>query len=48
MSGNVTNVVFRNSTCIGTNTGARIKSMHGRGGLVANVTYEDFVHTDVD
>ena len=48
MSGNVTNVVFRNSTCIGTNTGARIKSMRGRGGLVANITYEDFVLTDVD
>ena len=34
MSGNVTNVVFRNSTCNGTQTGARVKTMRGRGGIV--------------
>ena len=48
MSGNVTNIVFRNSTCVGTMTGARLKSMRGRGGLVSNITYEDFILTNVD
>ena len=48
MSGNVTNVVFRNSTCFGTTNGLRIKSTRGRGGLIANITYENFVMDSVD
>lgn len=47
MSGNVTNVVFRNCTCDGTETGARIKTMRGRGGIVEDVIYEFFELTNV-
>eukprot|EP00042_Codosiga_hollandica_P028180 m.146425 g.146425 ORF g.146425 m.146425 type:complete len:448 (-) comp52710_c0_seq1:41-1384(-) len=42
MSGNVTNVVFYNCTCNGTESGARVKTMRGRGGFVENVTYDSF------
>ncbi len=41
MSGNVTNVLFRNLTLDGTDKGPRIKSERGRGGMVANITYEN-------
>lgn len=43
MSGNVSNIIFRNCTCDGTETCPRIKTAIGRGGWVHNVTYEDFI-----
>lgn len=48
MSGNVTNIVFRESTCTGTATGARVKTMRGRGGVVevrTNYTNHKNAHT---
>ena len=47
MSGNVTNVVFENFAMDKTNTGPRIKSQRGRGGMVANITYRDITMKDV-
>ena len=46
-SGNVTNVIFRNLTLDGTETGVRIKSCMGRGGMVSNITYQNMTITNV-
>ena len=47
MSGNVTNVIFRNLTMHNTENGPRIKSCRGRGGMVKNITYENISINDV-
>eukprot|EP01102_Stenamoeba_stenopodia_P009594 TRINITY_DN2841_c0_g1_i2.p1 TRINITY_DN2841_c0_g1~~TRINITY_DN2841_c0_g1_i2.p1 ORF type:complete len:496 (-),score=105.47 TRINITY_DN2841_c0_g1_i2:106-1536(-) len=47
MSGNITDVVFRNCTCRGTLNGPRVKTMRGRGGIVENVLYEDIYVYDI-
>jgi len=41
MSANVTDILFENFVMNGTETGPRIKSERGRGGLVANVTFRN-------
>ena len=41
MLGGVSDVLFENILCNGTEAGPRIKSMRGRGGYVRNVTYRN-------
>lgn len=43
----VRRVLVRRCTFDGTDTGVRLKSSRGRGGLVENVTYEDLTMTNV-
>jgi polygalacturonase len=46
-SSGVRNMVVRRCTFDGTETGVRLKSARGRGGLVENVIYEDLKMSDV-
>ena len=41
MSGNVTNVLFKNISMTNVNSGPKIKSCIGRGGMVENITYSN-------
>jgi len=43
MSGGVRNVAASNIVCVGTNTGVRIKSTRGRGGVVENIRFDNWV-----
>jgi polygalacturonase len=43
MSGCVRNVVASNIVCVGTDRAVRIKSTRGRGGIVENIRYNNFV-----
>ena len=47
MSGGVRNVVASNVICVGTNTGVRIKSTRGRGGIVENLRFHNWVMDSV-
>ena len=47
MSGNITNILFKNLTLINTENGPRIKSCVGRGGMVSNITYEDIIFNNI-
>lgn len=47
MSANVTNVLFEDIFCNGTETGPRIKSERGRGGFVANVTFRNITMANI-
>ena len=43
MSGCVRNVVVSNIVCVGTDRAVRIKSTRGRGGIVENIRYSNFI-----
>ncbi len=43
MSGGVRNVVASNIVCVGTDRAVRIKSTRGRGGVVENIRFSNFV-----
>jgi hypothetical protein len=47
MSGNVRNVTASNIVCVGTDRAVRIKSTRGRGGVVENIRYSNFVVENV-
>jgi len=47
MSGCVRNVVASNIVCVGTDRAVRIKSTRGRGGVVENIRYNNFVVENV-
>jgi polygalacturonase len=47
MSGCVRNVVASNIVCMGTDRAVRIKSTRGRGGVVENIRYNNFVVENV-
>jgi len=47
MSGCVRNVVASNIVCVGTDRAVRIKSTRGRGGIVENIRYNNFVVENV-
>ena len=47
MSGNVRNVTASNIVCVGTDRAVRIKSTRGRGGIVENIRYSNFVVENV-
>ena len=47
MSGGVRNVVASNIVCVGTDRAVRIKSTRGRGGVVENIRYNNFVVENV-
>ena len=47
MSGGVRNVVASNIVCVGTDRPVRIKSTRGRGGVVENIRYNNFVVENV-
>jgi polygalacturonase len=47
MSGCVRNVVASNIVCVGTDRAVRIKSTRGRGGVVENIRYNNFVVKNV-
>ncbi len=47
MSGGVRNVTASNIVCVGTDRAVRIKSTRGRGGVVENIRYSNFVVEDV-
>jgi len=47
MSGCVRNVVASNIVCVGTDRAVRIKSTRGRGGIVENVRYNNFIVENV-
>ncbi|MCX7048773.1 MAG: glycoside hydrolase family 28 protein [Candidatus Sumerlaeota bacterium] len=42
-SGGVRNVVASNIVCLGTDTGVRIKSTRGRGGVVENIRFDNWI-----
>jgi len=47
MSGCVRNVVASNIVCVGTDRAVRIKSTRGRGGVVENIRYNNFIVENV-
>jgi polygalacturonase len=47
MSGCVRNVVASNIVCMGTDRAVRIKSTRGRGGIVENIRYNNFIVENV-
>jgi len=47
MSGGVRNVTADNIVCVGTDRAVRIKSTRGRGGVVENIRYSNFVVENV-
>lgn len=47
MSGNVRNVTASNIVCVGTDRAVRIKSTRGRGGIVENIRYSNFIVENV-
>jgi hypothetical protein len=47
MSGGVRNVVAGNIVCVGTDRAVRIKSTRGRGGIVENIRFNNFVVENV-
>jgi polygalacturonase len=47
MSGCVRNVVAGNIVCVGTDRAVRIKSTRGRGGVVENIRYDNFIVENV-
>lgn len=47
MSGGVRNVVASNIVCVGTDRAVRIKSTRGRGGVVENIRFSNFVVENV-
>jgi len=47
MSGCVRNVVASNIVCVGTERAVRIKSTRGRGGVVENIRYNNFIVENV-
>ena len=47
MSGCVRNVVASNIVCVGTDRAVRIKSTRGRGGVVENIRYSNFIVENV-
>ncbi|OHB75973.1 MAG: hypothetical protein A2Z25_13110 [Planctomycetes bacterium RBG_16_55_9] len=47
MSGGVRNVTASNIVCVGTDRAVRIKSTRGRGGVVENIRYSNFVVENV-
>ncbi|MCD6287638.1 MAG: glycoside hydrolase family 28 protein [Candidatus Hydrogenedentes bacterium] len=48
MSGDVRNVTASNIVCVGTDRAVRIKSTRGRGGVVENLRFSNFVAVDVN
>ena len=47
MSGGVRNVTASNIVCVGTDRAVRIKSTRGRGGVVENIRYSNFIVENV-
>jgi polygalacturonase len=47
MSGGVRNVAASNIVCYGTDTGVRIKSTRGRGGVVENIRFDNWIMDNV-
>jgi polygalacturonase len=47
MSGGVRNVTASNIVCVGTDRAVRIKSTRGRGGVVENIRYANFIVENV-
>lgn len=47
MSGGIRNVAASNIVCVGTDRAVRIKSTRGRGGVVENIRYNNFVVENV-
>jgi polygalacturonase len=47
MSGCVRNIVASNIVCVGTDRAVRIKSTRGRGGVVENIRYNNFIVENV-
>jgi polygalacturonase len=47
MSGDVRNVTVSNIVCVGTDRAVRIKSTRGRGGVVENIRFSNFVVENV-